>query len=330
VPQYRKDLAETHNNLGVLLVNTGRPKDAEGAFRDGLDLYKGLAAEFPDVPMYRDGLAVKHMNLGHLLQDTGHPKEAEVAYREARDLQKQLVEKYSTVPEYRRTLANTQVNLGILLRDTGRPQEAEAAYHDALDLFKRLATDSRNVPDYQNDVGNTLDELGELARRRKDYPAALRLLEEAEPYLKKALDANPRNPVYRHRFCENRQWLGATLLELGEHAAASTAAAELARIAAEPASDAYKAACFFSRCIPLAEKDAKLPQARRQELAKSYGDRAVQALRQALAKGYQDAAQLKKDKDLDPLRGRNDFRKLLAELEKGAGKDKPQGDQPQK
>jgi hypothetical protein len=97
-----------------------------------------------------------------------------------------------------------------------------------------------------------------------------------------------------------------------------------------PAGDAYKAAGFLARCIPLASKDAKLPQARRQELTKSYGDRAVQALRQAAAHGYQDAAHMKKDTDLDPLRGRNDFKALLAELEKGAPKGKPKGDRPQK
>jgi hypothetical protein len=81
--------------------------------------------------------------------------------------------------------------------------------------------------------------------------------------------------------------------------------------------------------VPLAEKDAKLSQARRQELAKSYADQAVGALRQAVAHGYQDAAHMKKDTDLDPLRGRDDFQKLLAELDKGASKGKPQGSQPQ-
>ena len=39
-------------------------------------------------------------------------------------------------------------------------------------------------------------------------------------------------------------------------------------------------------------------------------------LKQAVAKGYKDAAHMKKDKDLDPLREREDFKQLLAELEK--------------
>jgi hypothetical protein len=112
-------------------------------------------------------------------------------------------------------------------------------------------------------------------------------------------------------FCNNRQLLAATLLDLGDHAAAAEAAADLGRVAFHPAEDAYKAAGFFARCMPLAQQDDNLPQAQRQELARSYGDRAMEALRQALANGYKDITHLQKDRDLDPLRPRDDFKKLL-------------------
>jgi hypothetical protein len=49
----------------------------------------------------------------------------------------------------------------------------------------------------------------------------------------------------------------------------------------------------------------------RQERAK----RAVALLQQAVAKGYKDAEHMKKDDDLKALRGRDDFKKLLAGLE---------------
>jgi hypothetical protein len=38
-----------------------------------------------------------------------------------------------------------------------------------------------------------------------------------------------------------------------------------------------------------------------------------------VSKGYKDVAHMKKDTDLDPLRQREDFQKLIAELE-GKGK----------
>ena len=36
---------------------------------------------------------------------------------------------------------------------------------------------------------------------------------------------------------------------------------------------------------------------------------------QAVQAGFKDAAHVKKDSDLDPLRDREDFKKLIAELE---------------
>jgi len=44
-------------------------------------------------------------------------------------------------------------------------------------------------------------------------------------------------------------------------------------------------------------------------------DRALTLLRQAVARGYKDAIHMKKDADLEPLRAREDFKKLLSELE---------------
>jgi hypothetical protein len=44
-------------------------------------------------------------------------------------------------------------------------------------------------------------------------------------------------------------------------------------------------------------------------------DLAMDCLKQAVAAGYQDVKQFKQDTDLDGLRQREDFKKLIAELE---------------
>lgn len=51
------------------------------------------------------------------------------------------------------------------------------------------------------------------------------------------------------------------------------------------------------------------------EKAKAEADKAMDSLRKAVSAGYKDAAHMKKDTDLDSLRGRDDFQKLMAELE---------------
>ena len=60
------------------------------------------------------------------------------------------------------------------------------------------------------------------------------------------------------------------------------------------------------------EKDE--PEAQARAAVQFYGDQAMAMLRTAVAKGFKDAAHMKKDKDLDALREREDFKKLLAEL----------------
>ena len=48
----------------------------------------------------------------------------------------------------------------------------------------------------------------------------------------------------------------------------------------------------------------------------------MEMLHKAVKAGYTDAAHLAKYTDLDPLRNRADFKKLLAELEAGPAKKK--------
>jgi TPR repeat protein len=60
---------------------------------------------------------------------------------------------------------------------------------------------------------------------------------------------------------------------------------------------------------------AKTPGADAARLAKEDTDKAMAWLTKAVAAGYKDAAHMKKDTDLDFLRDREDFQKLLAELD---------------
>ena len=60
------------------------------------------------------------------------------------------------------------------------------------------------------------------------------------------------------------------------------------------------------------------PTAKAADKKQEYADRAIELLHKAIKPGYHDAAHMAKDKDLDGLRERDDFKKLLAELEAAA------------
>jgi hypothetical protein len=167
-------------------------------------------------------------------------------------------------------------------------------------------------------LGLILLNLGHLLFNRKAYDTARRMYEEAFPHHQAALKANPAHPEYRRTFRNNRAGLAQALLELGDHGAVALAISQFLKSPVDPhvdpASDTYNAACCLARCVPLVEKDKQLPDSKRNELARVYADKALAALRQAIHFGFKDAAHMEKDQDLDPLRNRHDFKKLLMDL----------------
>jgi hypothetical protein len=86
------------------------------------------------------------------------------------------------------------------------------------------------------------------------------------------------------------------------------AVAEIAELTKSPNWDVSQWYDFACLCALASGKSAD----RKQE----YADRAMDLLHRAVKADYRDAAHMKKDTDLDPLRGREDFQKLLRELEK--------------
>ena len=73
------------------------------------------------------------------------------------------------------------------------------------------------------------------------------------------------------------------------------------------------AACFRAVTAAVVRSSANPADAKQ---ADAEADRAMSWLRQAVAAGYNNVAHMKQDKDLDSLRGREDFKRLVAELER--------------
>jgi hypothetical protein len=76
----------------------------------------------------------------------------------------------------------------------------------------------------------------------------------------------------------------------------------------------YHVACEMAQFVPTigrGKPEAELTSAERAE-RQQYADRAVEAFQRALADGYSDMPLMVRDEDLDPIRNRVDFQRLLA------------------
>jgi serine/threonine protein kinase/tetratricopeptide (TPR) repeat protein len=317
-PRDRDGLASTYHGLGIVLAELRREAEAEVAFRRAVDVRKRLADDFPKALEYRRHLATAYSDLGYFLRRQGKDAESEGPYRQALDLRKKLIAEGGAAPRYLQELAGSHDNLGDVLRVTNRPKEAESAWRDALALWERLAADRPQAPDYQNGLGGTLRNLATLHNQRREFAAAVPLLERARPHFQAALKASPKNPEFRLGYRDHLLTLAQSRLGLADHARLAATADELAGFGYEPAKDTYAAAGMLARCASLAREGPRLDEAKRKELALGYADRALALLRQALDRGFKDAAHMKADPDLEPLRERTEFTKLLAGLDAGS------------
>jgi hypothetical protein len=76
----------------------------------------------------------------------------------------------------------------------------------------------------------------------------------------------------------------------------------------------YDSACYRAVTAAVLRAGGKPSEATQ---ADTEADRAMAWLKKAVAAGYKDVTRLNQDKELDSLRDRADFRKLVAELEAG-------------
>jgi tetratricopeptide (TPR) repeat protein len=212
-------------------------------------------------------------------------------------------------------LASGQNNRGLLLSATGRLEEAAKDYDEAILIQKQLAADFPNQPDLRNELAATCVNLGKLHLQQKNWAEAKRVLLEGRPHHLATLRANSRHPTYRQFYRSHLVLLTAVHAGLLEKDDALGTAAERRDLGWDPPTDAYDAASFLSRCIPIAALHDKLDDKRRADAAHFYAVAAMTLLRDAVDKGFEDAAKMREDVTLAPLHPLDDFQKLVVGLE---------------
>jgi eukaryotic-like serine/threonine-protein kinase len=349
-PIYQKVLAGGQLNLGVLWHMNGKLPEAEACYRDAVDRFTKLADQFPAVPDYRHLLADGLKNLGSLLQATNRPQEAEKDLREGTELLTQLKIEQPAVPAYPQELARVLNDLGRFLISNNRRSDAEKAWDQALSVQEKLVEDfptngvyRKELALYHGNLGVLYSQGGRLVQAERSYRQSVKQLEEL-------VKASPDVVVYWQDLIESytnlislltvtaasseeveKDW--RRLVELREKLVvvypktaelqselglALGSLAGLRAVAQEPeARQLLEEAVRRQRiAVELAEKDEKLSAAEREKLVNGYADRAIALIRQVVGQGLMDADGLQKAADFEPLRSREDFKKIMLELQK--------------
>jgi tetratricopeptide (TPR) repeat protein/tRNA A-37 threonylcarbamoyl transferase component Bud32 len=351
--EHQMIVARADNNLGELYQALGRPDDADKAYRAALDVMKVLVEQHPAVTEHQENLAALYGTLATLHLSRGRWQQALGPCRDNVARWEALVEKHPGIPKYRKQLAQGRMMVANVHHFAGRFGAAEQAYLEVLPDWEALAGKRPEDPDHATGLACVLYNLGRLTQGRGDTAAALELFDRAAKPLQPLVAGQPKHSEIRlHQ--RNAHWGRADVLtQLGRAAEAlpdieraleltdgadrplllGTRGVTLAKaerfseaLAAveplvEPPTAAgavlYRAACVHA--LASAAEDG--------EKAEAHARRAVELLVRARRGGLfrtpAEVGSLNADEDLDPVRTRADFQKLLAEVRAGLKRGKP-------
>jgi serine/threonine-protein kinase len=353
---YRYGLASIHHNLGVFFYNAGQWRSSEEAYRTALRLFQELGAKFPAEYGYRKHLGREYLSLGILLDRIGKRQAAQEAFHEALGIQEKLVLEFPTLPSPRSDLARTCNNLSLIVADPARKEalaaralelkeklvadfprmpeyrddlarsllnqadataqrgnweEAEAIQRRAREIQAKLVADDPNEVQYAVYQGIGFLRTGNLEETRGRLEVALSWFDQAAAALERILARESSQVLPRHQFYRAHLHRAAILHALKRQPESLQAVDLLLTGRDVPTRVLCEGA---ATCALALEAKGNAP------FAGQYADRALRLLARAKAEGHfrspANVTWLKEEKDLQPLRQRDDFRAFLAELEK--------------
>jgi serine/threonine protein kinase len=321
VTDYKDSLAGTYTSLAMLYESLNRKDEGLAAYQQAVTLLEEIVAKNPLVPEFQYHLACNHLNLGSLQSRVAHPDQAVASYDAAGKIADELVEKYPDLPLYRHLQTRILINMGILADHTGKREEALHSYETARIIIqdKLLRKDPEN-PDWKGDLAMTWGNTGETLRAQGRLEEALKAYQRAAVLLREAVEKAPGVVTFKELCFTNTGNLARILSELGKVTEAIATVRDLRRILPAHPQNYYQMASAVSLCIPAIAKGKNEPTDQDRAQQRQLGDQAMEDLRYALVLGYSDVEHLKKDPNLDPLRSRDDFKKLVLELEEKAKK----------
>jgi tetratricopeptide (TPR) repeat protein len=282
-----------HFELGdvFLDIEEGGSAEAKRQYEKAHELANQLVAAEPQNAQGQRDLSVSHDKLGDVQMRLGGSKAALAAYQQGLLIRERLARADPQNAQAQRDLLVSYYKLGNVEQQVGEFAKAVEWYTRAVDIPKRFPR-----PEFFK------REVGIVQSRIRFCRAAATALADPAGALKQPEAL--RLPV-----------LVAVAGALARHKQAdkALAAADLLAANAKAAGHLYDAACVHALCVPLADGAA----AKEKRAA-----RAVELLRQAVGKGYNEAGHMKRDTDLDALRGRDDFKKLLDEMQAAASAKK--------
>jgi serine/threonine protein kinase/tetratricopeptide (TPR) repeat protein len=316
VTEFQSDLAGSHLIVGRLLSQTGKPAEALASKGRAIAIFQKLADANPTVVDYLRGLAESQIDIGAELSATGKPAEALASYEKTLAIRQKLADANPSVTLFQSDLANSYFAIGGQLALAGKNGEAIEYYTREEVIRQKLATAKSATPDDTNSLANcqtnTADLLRKAGRRVEAKAACERALALREPLVKEY----PQVTYYGGGLAETYLRTGEVQCDAKDLAAAAAswkrAIALYDGLKSPSGTDSFLRACCHAGLSELGNEPGSGVSA---EEGRAEIDRAMSSLRKAVTGGFGNLDAYRIESALDPLRGREDFKKFVAELE---------------
>jgi tetratricopeptide (TPR) repeat protein len=220
----RQNLAESHHDLGHMLILMGRHKEAEAELRQALGYREKLVADFPNHPVNRQKLAESHGMLSAYWDNLGEHEKAKAALAQALEIQERLVDEFPEEMTYADNLAVSLNELGNLHSQPFEEfDKAEEVYRKAIRIQEKLIAVFPTVPGYKHSLANTYGNLGIALQGQRKLQESEVAFREALGLRQKLAAAFPAVPGHQSLLAGAFVNLGNVLCQLGQREEGETA-----------------------------------------------------------------------------------------------------------
>ena len=296
----RPFLAEAYNRVAVSQYRLGDIALARENFRKAFNLRQELVTETPEDLVKKQDLSYPTMALAETSFRLGDNAGADVFYSLALQQREKMFEAKPKAPAVCEELAGVHYMIGEFKLKTGDLATAKPHLERCRELRAALVEADPKNAIFRRNLGIALYRLGSLADREKNEKAAAEVFETTRKIQQKLVDEDQHNDKRQNE-------LMRTLAQVGQ----VDKAAEIAdRLNAGPNADNEQRldiARAYAQC-------ARHTPAAQAEKAQTFQVKAVETLRKAVESGFKDYVYMGTEPDLDPIKGRDDFKTLLTRI----------------
>jgi tetratricopeptide (TPR) repeat protein len=311
-----RNLAGVRYNCGLLNATLGREEASMAAYKQSLELRERLAHAHPDDPRFVLDVATTLGNIAARQEVRGNLPETLASLKRASEILQKLAAAHPENAEYQNYFLRARTNVGHTLTRLKQGPEALEVLRAVQEPCERMVREHPNVVQYQKDLATQFNRVAAALRQLGKLDEAVTASQKATDLNDKMLKANPNDPENNDRRVELLTFQGDLARENKQAAAAvkffRSSVKVREGVSAPTPEQLYDLACTRAKLAgAAADSGSHLSPAE----ARAEADQAMAVLRRAVTAGFNSAEKIQKDTDLESLQNRDDFKKLIEDLQ---------------